>query len=36
VSLIARPFCMLFGGHDYERHGSYLVCSYCGHRVKVK
>jgi len=22
-------------GHDYRRHGAYLVCQTCGSRVKV-
>ena len=36
MSLLLRPFCALYGGHDYRRHGNCLVCSFCGHKVVVK
>lgn len=35
MSLVARIPCMLFGGHDFTRYGDYLVCEYCGYKVKV-
>lgn len=35
MSIFARPLCALYGGHTYTRHGDYLVCNYCGHRVRV-
>jgi hypothetical protein len=31
MSLFHRPLCALFGGHDFERIGNLIVCSYCGY-----
>lgn len=34
----SSAFCMAtggWGGHDFSRHGDYLVCQHCGHKVKV-
>lgn len=28
--------CSTWNGHRYRRHGDYMVCMNCGHRVKVK
>lgn len=38
-NITATAFCMATGGwgaHDFDRHGDYLVCQHCGHRVRVK
>lgn len=31
----AKVLCTV-SGHDYARHGDYLVCEFCGHQVPVK
>ena len=35
LDIPARVFCSVSGGHEFARHGGFLVCDYCGKRVEV-